>query len=59
MSSPNDNIDDNADRGANLVALIWVLSVTAMGMLTLRFFARRRIKAIGVDDWLMLCGLVR
>jgi hypothetical protein len=46
------------DRGASIVAVLWVEAVIASIFITLRFLSRNIGKTIGLDDWTMLVATV-
>lgn len=48
----------NEDRGASVLAVFWVETGIAIGFVGGRFYARRLIGAVGLDDWSMLITLV-
>ncbi|KAI1848709.1 hypothetical protein JX266_005568 [Neoarthrinium moseri] len=61
MSSPGNQpqLPPDQDRGPALEALYWTLSAFSILLLSLRFYARTRIGALGWDDWMMLITVVR
>ena len=50
---------DGEGRGPGITALAWFETSIAIVLISLRFYARNHIKAIGIDDWTMLISLVR
>jgi type II secretory pathway component PulK len=46
------------DRGGAVIAIYWALAVAAIAVVGLRFYSRRLIRATGIDNWVMLIGLV-
>ena len=50
--------DYAADRGSSIVPLVWVQAAVASVLVALRFYARIKIRSLGLDDWTMLCSVV-
>ncbi|KAI1345328.1 integral membrane protein [Xylaria sp. FL0043] len=48
----------DVDRGPRLIAMFWSYTAIILVVLSLRFYARYKIRAIGLDDWLMLITVV-
>jgi hypothetical protein len=48
-----------AQSGAALLAVAIIMLALSWVAVVLRVIARRRIRAFGLDDWLMCVGLVR
>lgn len=46
------------NRGLEMIILYWTMSIIVMIVMALRFYARLSIRAIGIDDWLMLATSV-
>ena len=46
------------DRSGSLMAMFWTQVPIAIIVVSLRIYARFKIKAIGVDDWFMIIALV-
>ncbi|KAK0702006.1 hypothetical protein B0T26DRAFT_744917 [Lasiosphaeria miniovina] len=46
------------DRGPHLVAMFWTYTSIAAAMTGLRFYARLQIRAVGLDDWMMLATVI-
>jgi hypothetical protein len=36
------------------MAMYWIESILCVFLLSLRFYARRKIRGFGADDWMML-----
>ena len=51
--------DRNRDRGPALMAIFWTECIVAMGIVSLRCYARVLIGRLGVDDWVMVATVVR
>ena len=49
----------DVDRGPIVYGLYWAFWAVSTVVLTLRFWARIRIRALGWDDWAMLAAWVR
>ncbi|KAF2964104.1 hypothetical protein GQX73_g9479 [Xylaria multiplex] len=48
----------DVDRGPRLIAMFWSYTAIVLVVLTLRFYARFKIRAFGWDDWLMLLTVI-
>lgn len=48
----------DVDRGPGLVAMFWTYTAIVLVVLSLRFYARFKIRAFGWDDWLMLFTVI-
>ena len=48
----------NENRGTSVLAVFWVETGIAIGFVGGRFYGRRLIGAVGLDDWSMLITLV-
>ncbi|KAF7929960.1 uncharacterized protein EAE97_009557 [Botrytis byssoidea] len=48
----------DVDRGPTIMAIMWVQAAISCIVVALRFWARITIKALGKDDWIMLCTLI-
>lgn len=55
MSSPY----PHEDRGPSLVGTEWTECTIVILIVAFRFYARISIKALGIDDWLMLLAVVQ
>ncbi|KAL7621418.1 hypothetical protein AAE478_008740 [Parahypoxylon ruwenzoriense] len=51
-------VPPDIDRGPRLMAMFWTWTGLASMLLTLRFYARYKIHALGWDDWMMLITVV-
>lgn len=49
----------DVDRGPTIMAIMWVQAAISCIVVALRFWARITIKALGKDDWIMLCTLIK
>lgn len=59
MSSPMQAPPDgDQNRGPALTAIFWTECAFAMAIMTLRLYARLKIRALGADDWMMLLTVV-
>lgn len=59
MSNTSSIYPPDVDRGPRLEAAYWVWSSLAIILVTLRFYARIKIRGLGWDDWMMLATIVR
>ena len=50
--------DGDQDRGHVIYTVYWTIFGVGTIVTCLRFWARIKIRAIGWDDWLMLCAMV-
>ncbi len=57
-SQPPDPLPPNDDRGPQLMAMFWTWSALSMALLSLRFYARVKVRGVGWDDWMMLVSVV-
>ncbi|KAI9643620.1 hypothetical protein NHQ30_008242 [Ciborinia camelliae] len=48
----------DVDRGPTIMAIMWAQAAVSCLVVALRFWARITIKALGKDDWVMLCTLI-
>lgn len=46
-------------RGMQLLCMFWVWTFVIIMLVTARFYVRRKLRAIGWDDWTMLISIVR
>ncbi|CEJ91767.1 hypothetical protein VHEMI07459 [[Torrubiella] hemipterigena] len=44
-------------RGTQLLLMFWVWTLTILILVSLRFYVRRKLRAIGWDDWTMLISI--
>lgn len=59
MSNPNlpplpNPLPPDEDRGPQLIGAFWTWSALSIILVMLRFYARYQLRAIGLDDWMML-----
>lgn len=47
------------DRGPTIMAIMWAQAAISCIVVAMRFWARITIKALGRDDWVMLCTLIK
>lgn len=55
---PNANPSDPG-RGPMIIGILWALTIIASSAVAARLYVRKKIGALGWDDWLMLLALVR
>lgn len=51
-------IRPDEDRGPKLLGIYWTECSIAIIMVSLRFYARIKIRGLGLDDWTMLLAMV-
>ena len=47
------------DRGSIVLAVYWTFFAIELTVVSLRLYARLKIRAIGLDDWIMAFTMVR
>ncbi|KAF2678561.1 hypothetical protein K458DRAFT_463462 [Lentithecium fluviatile CBS 122367] len=53
-----ESLPPDEDRGPRLVAVVWSLNAVAFFVVAARFYARRLIRGIGLDDWMVLISMI-
>ena len=51
--------DGDRNRGPTVIAIYWTMFAIEFTVVTLRVYARLKIRAFGLDDWIMAFTLVR
>lgn len=59
MNAPPVPQGGDRDRGGSLMAMFWTEVTIAVIVVAMRMYSRFKIKATGVDDWIMVLTLVR